>query len=253
MKLHLEVKNLTKIFKMHILNGKEITAFKNISFDLNRGKFIGISGKSGYGKSSLIKCIYRNYKPTSGTVNLYDENGIKIDLTSISDYEMLGIRNNRIGYVSQFLQILPRVTAMNIITEPLIDKGWKYDTAADRAVKLLKLFDIPKNLWDAFPSTFSGGEKQRINLLRTIIDCPEMVIFDEPTASLDGKNRKIIMEIIKEMKKQGITMIGIFHDRKELEELSDEIFQLVRSDGFSDEADVPEFARSSEEMINFKL
>jgi alpha-D-ribose 1-methylphosphonate 5-triphosphate synthase subunit PhnL len=213
---------------MHILEDKEIIAFQDINFKIDRGRFLGISGKSGYGKSSLIKCIYRNYDVTSGDIFLYDQTGLKINLTQISDIEMLDIRARRLGYVSQFFQAIPRVTTMNIVIEPLIDRGWHKEAAMERAQALFQLFDIPKNLWDAFPSTFSGGEKQRINLMRTLIDCPEILLLDEPTASLDRNNRQIILNIIQELKKQNITMIGIFHDPAELDMLADEIFPLDR-------------------------
>jgi alpha-D-ribose 1-methylphosphonate 5-triphosphate synthase subunit PhnL len=228
MATHLEVVNLNKCFTLHILGKKEIIAFEDISFKIERGKFLGISGKSGYGKSSLIKCIYRNYDVTSGDIFLYDESGQKINLTLISDIEMLNIRIRRMGYVSQFFQTIPRVTAMNIVIEPLIDRGWEREEAIERAKVLFQLFDISQNLWDAFPSTFSGGEKQRINLMRTLIDCPEILLLDEPTASLDRNNREIILNIIQELKKQNITMIGIFHDPAELEMLADEILPLDR-------------------------
>ena len=228
MPIHLEVLNLNKRFTMHILGKKEIIAFQDISFKIDRGRFLGISGKSGYGKSSLIKCIYRNYDVTSGDIFLYDESGEKINLTQISDIEMLDIRTRRMGYVSQFFQAIPRVTTMNIVIEPLIDRGWEKEKAMERAKALFQIFDIPQNLWDAFPSTFSGGEKQRLNLMRTLIDCPEILLLDEPTASLDRNNREIILNIIKELKKQHITMIGIFHDPAELGMLSDEILPLDR-------------------------
>jgi alpha-D-ribose 1-methylphosphonate 5-triphosphate synthase subunit PhnL len=214
---------------MHILAGKEITAFKDISFSLIKGTFLGISGKSGYGKSSLIKCIYRNYNPTSGDVYLYNGDE-KINIIAINDHEMLKIRKEKMGYVSQFFQTIPRVSSMNIIIEPLLDKGWEKEKAIEKAKELLIHFEIPKNLWDAFPSTFSGGEKQRINLMRTFIDCPEIILLDEPTASLDQKNRDKILEVIKEMKDQGISMMGIFHDKKELEKLSDNILFMDRPD-----------------------
>ncbi|MGD8446632.1 MAG: ATP-binding cassette domain-containing protein, partial [Desulfobacterales bacterium] len=153
MSKHLEVINLSKRFTMHILEDKEIIAFQDINFKIDRGRFLGISGKSGYGKSSLIKCIYRNYDVTSGDIFLYDQTGLKINLTQISDIEMLDIRARRLGYVSQFFQAIPRVTTMNIVIEPLIDRGWHNDAAIERAQALFQLFDIPKNLWDAFPST----------------------------------------------------------------------------------------------------
>ena len=228
MNVHLEVNNLSKIFTMHILDGKNIVAFENISFKLERGKFLGISGKSGYGKSTLIKCVYRNYDATAGEILLFDEKGNNIDLVTISDTGMLDIRKKRIGYVSQFFQTIPRVTAVNVVIEPLIDRGWELDKAVSRAEELFELFDIPKNLWDSYPSTFSGGEKQRLNLMRTLIDCPEILLLDEPTASLDKKNRSIILNILLKLKKQGISMLGIFHDPEELEILADDILPIER-------------------------
>ncbi|MBN2735894.1 MAG: ATP-binding cassette domain-containing protein [Spirochaetales bacterium] len=252
MKKHLEVRNLTKIFDMHILNNKKIIAFENINFTLNRGKFLGISGKSGYGKSSLIRCIYRNYDSTSGDILLFDNNGESVNLAKISDPEMLIIREKRMGYVSQFFTPLPRVTTMNLVIEPLIDKGWLKDDAIQRASELFKLFDIPGNLWDAYPSTFSGGEKQRINLMKTLIDCPEILLLDEPTASLDARNRGIILEIVKELKKQNITMLGIFHDQMEMETLADEILAIKRPGEYHDEthsADIEVKQEAKKEFI----
>ncbi|MFH2129530.1 MAG: ATP-binding cassette domain-containing protein [bacterium] len=238
MSKHLEVVKLNKQFTMHILDKKNIVAFHDISFTVDRGEFLGISGKSGYGKSSLIKCIYRNYDVTSGDIFLYDKAGNALNLVEISDIEMLEIRNRRLGYVSQFLYTIPRVTAMNIVIEPLIDRGWEAERAIERAKALFLLFDIPHNLWDAYPSTFSGGEKQRINIMRTLIDCPEFLLLDEPTASLDKKNRAIILDIIKELKTQEITIIGIFHDPEELDLLADKTLPLDRP-GFFEEA-IPE-------------
>lgn len=226
MQTHLEVVELNKTFKMHILGGKQIVAFENVSFTLDRGQFLGISGKSGYGKSSLIKCIYRNYDATSGDIYLYDPAGGKVNLTTISDIEMMEIRTRRLGYVSQFFQPIPRVTTMNVVIEPLIDRGWDIEEARERAAALFQLFDIPENLWDAYPSTFSGGEKQRINLMRTLIDCPELLLLDEPTASLDRNNREIILDIVLELKRQNISMIGIFHDSSELDRLADAVLPL---------------------------
>jgi alpha-D-ribose 1-methylphosphonate 5-triphosphate synthase subunit PhnL len=234
---HLEAVSLSKTFTMHVLGGKKITAFRDVSFTLERGKFLGISGKSGFGKSSLIKCIYRSYDATSGDVFLFDERGAAVNLNALSDAEMLGIRGTRMGYVSQFFQTIPRVTVMNVVTEPLIEKAWEKERAFARAGELFRLFDIPRNLWDAYPSTFSGGEKQRVNLMRTLIDCPELILLDEPTASLDKKNRGIILDILKELKKQNVTMIGIFHDPEELHALADEILQLKRPDEYAEETE----------------
>jgi alpha-D-ribose 1-methylphosphonate 5-triphosphate synthase subunit PhnL len=227
---HIEVVDLHKTFTMHVLSGKRIVGFKDISFMLGRGRFLGVVGKNGSGKSSLIRCIYRNYDPTSGDIWLYNGNK-KLNLAKINDFEMLGIRKNIMGYVSQFFQFIPRITTMDIVIEPLMVKGWKKEDACDRAEELFRLFDISENLWDAFPSTFSGGEKQRINLMRSLIDCPEIMLLDEPTASLDAKNRDIFLDIIRQMKQQKITIIGIFHNETDLEMLADDFLYMKKIDG----------------------
>lgn len=236
MPLHLEVKKLSKTFTMHILEGKRIEGYRNVSFDLERGAFLGISGKSGCGKSSLLRSVFRNYEPDSGSILFHDENAGTQDLCTISDAEMLAIRKTRIGYVSQFFRTIPRITTMHVVIEPLIDKGWEFEKARNEAEKLFIKFGIPKKLWDAFPSTFSGGEKQRINMLRAVIDTPELMLLDEPTASLDLKNRTIILDVLKELKKGSTTFIGVFHDMKEMELLADEIIEMQPVDENDHEA-----------------
>lgn len=229
MSKHLEVLNLSKSFKMHILSGKEIVAFQNISFTVERGTFLGVVGRNGSGKSSLLRCIYRNYEPTSGDIFLYDGSEC-VNLAKISDPEVLEIRKMRIGYVSQFFRPIPRLSAMDVVIEPLLDKGWGREEAQERARELFRLFDFPENLWDAFPSTFSGGERQRINLIRLLINSPELVLLDEPTASLDAKSRKIILDIIKEMTQRRITILCVFHNEPVLERLAHDILDMDRAE-----------------------
>lgn len=226
MSKHLEVINLSKSFEMHILSGKKITAFHDISFTTERGRFLGVIGKNGSGKSSLLRCIYRNYDSTSGDIFLYDDGNRKTNLVKINDHEVPEMRRTRIGYVSQFFRPIPRTTAVNVVIEPLLDKGWGREEAQGRAKELFRLFDFPENLWDAFPSTFSGGEKQRINLIRCLINSPELVLLDEPTASLDVKSRGVILDIIKEMTLRKITILCVFHNEPELERLADDILDM---------------------------
>ena len=225
MSKHLEVINLSKSFIMHILSGKEILAFQDISFTVGRGTFLGVIGRNGSGKSSLVRCICRNYEPTSGDILLYNGNE-SVNLAKIGDREVLEIRKTRIGYVSQFFRPIPRTPAVDVVIEPLLDKGWGREEAQERARELFSLFDFPENLWDAFPSTFSGGEKQRINLIRSLINSPELVLLDEPTVSLDVRSRGIILDIIKEMTRRKITILCVFHNEPELERLADDILDM---------------------------
>jgi len=225
----LEVRNLSKEFNLHLLGGKVITAFQNASFVLKRGGFLGISGKSGSGKSSLIKCIYRTYLPTKGEIIYYPKNGMPTDLASCLDEEIIELRCKKIGYVSQFFYAIPRVSCLEIVTQALIQQGVDEDEAKRKAKNMLLRLLIPERLFDAYPSTFSGGEKQRVNIAQALVKEMELLLLDEPTASLDGVSRAIVLDEILKLKKRGTSVIGIFHNEKELRSFADKI--VVLEDG----------------------
>ena len=226
----LEVRNLSKKFNLHLLGGKVITAFQEVSFVLRRGEFLGISGKSGSGKSSLIKCIYRTYLPTEGEIVYYPKNnGVPIDLAKCSDEKVIELRHKSIGYVSQFFYPIPRVSCLEIVSQALIQQGADKDEAKRKAKNMLLRLLIPEKLFDAYPSTFSGGEKQRVNIAQALVKEAELLLLDEPTASLDRTSKAIILEEILKLKERRVSAIGIFHDDEDLKRFADRI--LVLEDG----------------------
>ncbi|WP_078381921.1 phosphonate C-P lyase system protein PhnL [Sutcliffiella halmapala] len=222
----LMVENLEKSFMMHHFNEKQIVGCKGISFSLNPGEFIGITGKSGAGKSTILKSIYRTYLPTGGKMMYHSEQFGLIDLIQATEREMLAIRNKEIGYVSQFLNVMPRVTAIDVVAEALFEMGVEDQEAVEQAKKILHHFKLPEKLWTSFPRTFSGGEKLRLNLAQAMIKRPKLLLLDEPTASLDHSSKEAVKEMIVELKENGTSMIGIFHDIDFMETVVDREYHL---------------------------
>jgi len=221
----LTVTDLSKNFYLHML-GKVLYGCGNISFSLKSGEFMGIAGPSGAGKSTIIKCIYRTYIPSAGHIVYRTKKGNEIDLVAACERKVLRLRYSEISYVSQFLKVIPRVSAVNILTEELHQRGWKVGKAKERACEFLEMMNISSELWDAFPSTFSGGEQQRINLARALITEPRLLLLDEPTASLDGETKKIVAQALLTLKQQGTSIIGIFHDLDSMKHLVDRVFTM---------------------------
>jgi alpha-D-ribose 1-methylphosphonate 5-triphosphate synthase subunit PhnL len=222
----LRLKNLGKIFTMYIRGGMVIQSFANVSFETRAGSLLALTGPSGAGKSSLLKCIYRTYLPTSGQIFYTPEPERTVDLAAAGDWEILALRRTGLAYVSQFFHVMPRVPALEVLMEPLIIRGFSRNDAAGRAKDLLVRAGLGKTLWDMYPATFSGGEKQRLNILRAIIAKPRLLLLDEPTASLDRGYKERIMEMILALKKEGTAMVGVFHDRDALLGLSDSRYDL---------------------------
>lgn len=195
--------------------------FREMSFTLEEGEFLGVSGPSGSGKSSLLKCIYRTYIPTSGTALYETARGEAVDIAAADDHTLLDLRKREISYVSQFLHVIPRVTAIDILAKTFVSNGSDMDDGKRHAAQLLSRLGLPESIWELFPSTFSGGEKQRLNIIRAIASRPRLLLLDEPTASLDAESANAVVSLIKDLKQEGTAMIGVFHDRELLDELSD--------------------------------
>ncbi|QOG12348.1 phosphonate C-P lyase system protein PhnL [Arcobacter sp. FWKO B] len=220
------INNLSKEFTVHTRGGIKINGYKNISFELDRGEFISLYGPSGLGKSSVLKALYRTYKTTSGEILFERNNGTSIDIASASESEILKLRKESIGYVSQFLQVLPRISAVDIVAQPLIDKGESMDVAKDKAKEMLSFLNIKEELFDISPLTFSGGEQQRVNIAKGIIAPKSLLLLDEPTASLDKTNTNKVIDKLLEIKKEGVSMIGIFHDIDCMKRISDKVYDM---------------------------
>jgi len=223
----LKVENLSKNFELKVGQRKTIESINGISFELEEGEFLALYGPSGAGKSTILKCIYRTYIPTEGHI-LY--NSYKYGLVALErapDWQIIELRRREIGYVSQFFSVIPRVSAVDIVAEPLVRYfGLDEKEAREKAEWLLRRLGIPSNLLDAYPSTFSGGEQQKVNIARAIIWKPRLLLLDEPTASLDERSARIVLEILKELKEEGVGMIGIFHNKDHLKAIADRILEV---------------------------
>jgi len=226
--IRLEVKDLNKTFKVHTQGSIEVKGFENISLQVKQGEFLSLFGPSGAGKSSILKTLFRTYTTTSGNIIFHRDNGNTIDIANANESEILELRKNEIGYVSQFLQILPRVSAVDVVAQQLIYKGESEKVSRVKAKEMLDYLSIREELFDLSPLTFSGGEQQRVNIAKGIIAPKSLLLLDEPTASLDKTNTMKVVEKLKILKTQGVAMVGIFHDLEAMEIISDNIYKLER-------------------------
>lgn len=221
----LRIDGLSKSFYMHSVK-REIKSCQNISFALEKGQFIGIVGPSGAGKSTILKCINRTYLPTCGSI-MYDSEAFgQTDLAKASEREILYLRKYEIGYVSQFLSVMPRTTAKEHVMSALLEIGKSEKDAARNSEEMLSYFRLPEELWDIYPNTFSGGERLRLNLAHTMVKRPRLMLLDEPTASLDNKTKILVREMLKKLKNTDTSMIGIFHDLEFMEGVCDKVFSI---------------------------
>lgn len=229
----LEINKLTKGFSLHHLE-KDIPAFEDITFSVAAGEFVLLKGANGAGKSTLLRTLYRSYLPLAGEIRFHSSHGV-IDLARAADVDVAHLRRSEIGFVTQFLTARPRVSAEAIVAEPLRLAGWKQEAALDEARKALETFGVKKDLWAAYPTTFSGGEQQKVNLARALILPQKLLMLDEPTASLDANARAALVARLQELKGQGTAMIGVFHHPDDVMHLIDRIVDLT-----------PEYTQSEE-------
>lgn len=222
---HLRIAGLTKEFTLHVLGGKRVPAFADVSFAVPRGALTAIVGPSGSGKSSLLKCIYRTYVATAGQVYLATARG-EMNLVTADDHTVLALRKREIGYVSQFLKPPPRITALDVVARPLVERGVPVVKARDEAAALLARLSLPRDLFDAYPTLFSGGEQQRVNIARALIARANLLLLDEPTSALDQANLRVVVELVREARAAGVTMLGIFHDPAVVAALADQVVTM---------------------------
>lgn len=220
----LDVSGYSKLFHIHHL-GREIPVFEDLSFTLDEGQFLLVSGPNGVGKSTLLRCLYRSYLPTGGQAIYHSRSG-KIDLVRAADMDILTLRNAEIGFVTQFLRPRPRVSALELVAEPLLAFTQSAAEAVEQAKIMLETFGLKRDLWDAYPTTFSGGEQQKVNLARALIAPRRLLLLDEPTASLDAHTRQSLASRLAELKAQGVALIGVFHHPQDVEHLIDDTIPL---------------------------
>ncbi|MCX8291441.1 phosphonate C-P lyase system protein PhnL [Enterobacter pseudoroggenkampii] len=207
----IRVQNVSKTFVLHQQNGVRLPVLQNASLEVNKGECVVLHGHSGSGKSTLLRSLYANYLPDEGHIRIR-HNDEWVDLVQAPARKVLDVRSTTIGWVSQFLRVIPRISAMDVVMQPLLNLGVPRETCAAKAASLLTRLNVPERLWHLAPSTFSGGEQQRVNIARGfIIDYP-ILLLDEPTASLDDKNSAAVVALIEQAKARGAAIVGIFHD-----------------------------------------
>ncbi len=233
----LDVRSLSKGFTMHHLNTRMV-AFDKISFTLRPGEFLLLKGRNGAGKSTLLRTLYRSYLAADGEILFHSTHGV-IDLARAADVDITLLRRTEIGFVTQFLAARPRVSAEALVAEPLRLAGTAPDDALDQARHWLQAFGVKPALWPAYPTTFSGGEQQKVNLARALILPQRLLLLDEPTASLDVSARAALIERLAELKAAGTAMIGVFHHPGDVAALIDRDIDLTpNAEPLEDRADV---------------
>lgn len=217
--------NVTKSFTLHLQGGTRIGVVAGVSFSVEPGECVVLGGPSGAGKSSILKMIYGTYRCDSGAI-LVDDRGTYVDVASASPRRVLALRRSAMGYVSQFLRVIPRVPTIEIVADAARESGLEADAAMMRARDLLTRLNVPERLWALPPATFSGGEQQRVNVARGFAAERPLLLLDEPTASLDAANRKVVIDLVNERKRRGVAMIGIFHDEDVRDAVADRILDI---------------------------
>ncbi|MEL6684840.1 MAG: phosphonate C-P lyase system protein PhnL [Pseudomonadota bacterium] len=203
----IELNDVSKTFTLHNQGSAVIEVFNDVSFRVAAGECVALTGASGAGKSTLMRMIYGNYLAQNGEIRIGD-----VDLVQAAPREVIQLRRDVLGYVSQFLRVVPRVSTLDVVAEPLRMVGVAADQAEIRARALLAQLNIPERLWSLSPTTFSGGEQQRVNIARGFAHNYPAMLLDEPTASLDAANREVVLSLIEDAKARGAAIIGIFHD-----------------------------------------
>ncbi|MFL0690892.1 MAG: phosphonate C-P lyase system protein PhnL [Agrobacterium tumefaciens] len=220
------VSEVAKSFTMHLRGGLVLPVVSNVSFSVASGECVVLGGPSGIGKSSILKMLYGNYAVDQGQI-LVNHCGRIVDLASADPRTVLEVRRGTLGYVSQFLRTVPRVSTLDVVAEPLVARGVSVDEARERASELLSRLNLPRDLWQLPPSTFSGGEQQRVNIARGFITDHAVLLLDEPTASLDAANRAVVVSMIRAKKEAGVALLGIFHDEEVREAVADRILDVM--------------------------
>ena len=222
------IENLSKSFTLHNQGGAVIPVMGGASLTVSPGECVGLTGQSGAGKSTLMRMVYGNYLTAGGSLIVGGT-----DVATAEPREIIALRRHTLGYVSQFLRVVPRVPTLDVVAEPLLALGTPADDARDRAASLLKRLNIPERLWALSPTTFSGGEQQRVNIARGFAHAYPALLLDEPTASLDATNREVVLTLIEEAKVRGAAILGIFHDEGARARVCD---RLVDVTGFTPRA-----------------
>jgi alpha-D-ribose 1-methylphosphonate 5-triphosphate synthase subunit PhnL len=225
MSVMITVENLAKTYVLHTQGGIEIAVFQDQSLEVAAGECVTLHGPSGAGKSTLLRCLYGNCRPSAGRIQVR-HGGDRVEMTDADPRVILDLRKLSLGYVSQFLRAIPRISALDVVAEPLRGLAMPIQEARQRAGALLARLHIPERLWSLAPATFSGGEQQRVNIARGFAAKHPILLLDEPTASLDAANRRAVIELILEAKAEQRAIVGVFHDDEVREAVSTRLHLL---------------------------
>lgn len=226
MKAMIEVSELAKTFTLHNQGGTQLEVLQQASFNVHQGECVVLHGPSGSGKSTLLRSLYGNYVIEQGDISIRHR-GNMVSLGDATPREVITMRRQTLGWVSQFLRVIPRTSALDIVMQPAIAAGLDNGAAKQRAQTLLSMLNVPESLWQLAPATFSGGEQQRVNIASGFVVDSPILLLDEPTASLDETNRDIVIELIQQAKARGAAIVGIFHDAFVRQQVADRLYQLT--------------------------
>ncbi|AVG16823.1 phosphonate C-P lyase system protein PhnL [Chromobacterium vaccinii] len=225
MNLLINAENLSKTFTLHQQGGLRLPVLTDVSLQAAAGECVALAGPSGAGKSTLLKALYANYLVESGRIGVLHQ-GAWLDMARALPHQIAAVRRHTLGYVSQFLRVIPRVSALDIVAEPLREWGATDAEARLAAGEWLARLNIAERLWSLPPATFSGGEQQRVNIARGMIAPRPILLLDEPTASLDAANRDVVVQLMREALARGAALIGIFHDAPTRDAIATRVFQV---------------------------
>jgi alpha-D-ribose 1-methylphosphonate 5-triphosphate synthase subunit PhnL len=223
----LELKAVAKTFTMHLQGGVRLPVVTGVAFAVRAGECAVLAGRSGAGKSSILKMIFGTYRCDEGHIRVHAD-GRTVDVAQAQPRQILLLRARALGYVSQFLRAVPRVPTVDVVAEPLVIAGVERDDARRRAADLLRRLNIPERLWPLPPATFSGGEQQRVNIARGFISDLPLLLLDEPTASLDAGNRAVVVDLVAEKKRRGTAVVAIVHDDDVRAAIADTVIDVNR-------------------------
>ncbi len=220
------IEGLHKTFTLHTQNGATISALQNVDLRVSAGECVVLRGASGAGKSSLLRCVYGNYRTGGGAI-LVRHQGAMVDVAKAEPRTILAMRRTTMGFVSQFLRVIPRIPTLDLVMEPLLTAGRSTEEAEERAAAILAHLNLPQRLWSLAPATFSGGEQQRVNIARAMVWDYPVLLLDEPTASLDRENRAAVVELILAARSRGAAILGVFHDREAGDAVATDTIELT--------------------------
>jgi alpha-D-ribose 1-methylphosphonate 5-triphosphate synthase subunit PhnL len=223
----LRLEGVAKRFTLYNQNGAVLSVLQHVDLSVHAGECVVLDGPSGIGKSTLLKLIYANYRASQGSIRLFPDTPAQLEMTTAAPRQLVAARRDAIGYVSQFLRVIPRVAALDVVAEPLLEgtvpcagprerslaqAGPAVQAARAEAARWLQRLNIGRELWQLPPATFSGGEQQRVNIARSLIKPRPLLLLDEPTASLDAVNTRVVIELVSQARARGAAIIGVFHD-----------------------------------------